>query len=111
MLALGRKRLAQELPKAMPARNVTSMIANAYVELPITPVNARVQATSYVIATKPEIASVTRTSRSDFRSKTASSSSLRDPPEISGADSRPRSRRIATRPIAMFIEAIQIVVV
>ena len=60
----GFRRPTIELPSAMPVRKVTSMIENAYVELPITAESARVQDTSYIIATNPDTASVTRTSLS-----------------------------------------------
>src|SRR5436309_15878494 len=46
----------------MPPRKVTSMMENAYVELPIMAERARVQDTSYIIATNPDTARVRRTS-------------------------------------------------
>src|SRR5207249_9640883 len=49
----------------MPPRKVTSMMENAYVELPIMAERARVQDTSYIIATNPDTARVRRTSLPD----------------------------------------------
>ena len=61
-VAAGFRRPTIELPSAMPPRKVTSMMENAYVELPIMAERARVQDTSYIIATNPDTASVRRTS-------------------------------------------------
>src|SRR5437899_12959427 len=64
-VAAGFRRPTIELPSAMPPRKVTSMMENAYVELPIMAERARVQDTSYIIATNPDTARVRRTSLPD----------------------------------------------
>ena len=85
-VAAGFRRPTIELPSAMPPRKVTSMMENAYVELPIMAERARVQDTSYIIATNPDTTRVRRTSLSDTGLESLS------PPSREGRSARRRVR-------------------
>src|SRR5580692_2463098 len=94
-----------ELPSAIPTRNVTSMIENAYVELPMIAVSARVHDTSYIIETKPDTASVISTSLSASGLDGGNSGIAVTGSASRADDSIPPDIHIATRPIATLIAA------